>query len=196
MMDTLYQQDRYKDIIYHLVPRVEQETKRTLSSYLDKYGLEVMLNTYLSQPCRRVDSSTIVMNNIDILISFERDKDGFRTYKFSKATYSSGNNITFTNHICDIEVVPVNINIIIKIARIFKPDFNITKNEDCKTMLTIERFIDSETDNSFRTLRLCHDVYSFGYSMLQTLRELDKMKGETSEDVKPKRERYVKHTPY
>lgn len=173
-MDSSYQKENYNNILYYLIPRVEEEAKFILANFLDKHGLEILLNTYLQQPCRRVDKYTIVMNNVPIIISFEKDIDGFRTYKFSRGLISNYNNIEIKDL---IETISVDINIIMRLFRIFKPDFDIiTNSEDFRSMLKAEEYIDSETDDSFKAIRICHGVHGFAYSMLQTLIEIDKIK--------------------
>lgn len=203
-MDEQYERDRYSDILYHLLPKLERETRFNLANVLDRYALEVIINTYLKEKCYRISQDSIYVDSRNILIDFTRDNDGKRVYHFKRARYGTGSattdgiGITTTHLLEDLGIIEIDNNFILRLITMFKPDFNIADedNRNMKFMLSVERYIDSESDNAFRTLRMCHDVHCFAFAKLKTIYNIERLsKGQTDGKEEETKVRVVKNRP-
>jgi hypothetical protein len=205
-MDEQYEKSRYSDILYHLLPKLEGEARFNLANILDRYALEVIINAYLQEKCYRISQDSIYVDSSNILIDFTRDNDGKRVYHFRRAMYGTGScttdgtGITTTHLLDDLGIIEIDNNFILKLITMFIPGFNIANedNRNMKFMLSIERYIDSESDNAFRTLRMCHDVHCFAFAKLKTIYNIERLSRKDKEDGKEEESkiRVVKNRPY
>jgi hypothetical protein len=204
-MDEQYEKDRYSDILYHLLPKLEREARFNLANILDRYALEVIINTYLKEKCYRISQDSIYVDSSNILIDFTRDNDGKRVYHFKSAKHSSGtlepgSTMSTTHLLDDLGIIEIDNNFILRLITMFIPDFNIANedNRNMKFMLSVERYIDSESDNAFRTLRMCHDVHCFAFAKLKTIYNIERLSRKDKEDGKEEETkiRVVKNRPY
>lgn len=205
-MDEQYEKSRYGDILYHLLPKLEREARFNLANILDRYALEVIINTYLKEKCYRISQDSIYVDSSNILIDFTRDNDGKRVYHFKRAKHETGSAaidgicMTTTHLLEDLGIIEIDNNFILRLITMFIPDFNVADedNRNMKFMLSIERYIDSVSDNAFRTLRMCHDVHCFAFAKLKTIYNIERLSRKDEQDGKEKETkiRVVKNRPY